>query len=251
VFDRDSNSCVNSSQTTSQPADHSPAVRQGPGVEQNQETGSDGAQDPSDTKNDGDNKTDQGQVLEQNSGLEVSDVLQHVDPSDNNNNNNNDVSKNDQGQVVEQNQEPEGSDLQLDDPSDNKSDDVIKSDDANKSDDDNDDGFPLWLLILIIVLAVLAAIIATWLIYRCCKKEPESDIEEASAFGERDSFVAACANSEMQVMAGIACAEGAKTHVSAVDPNWSPSDDSITARRTTPSPDRSNVIRQGQVVEYV
>jgi hypothetical protein len=119
---------------------------------------------------------------------------------------------------------------------------------------DNSDGFPLWLLILIIALAVLAALIATWLTYRCCKKEPESDIEEASSdaiYGERDSFVAACANSEMQVMAGIACAEGAKTHISAVDPNWSPSDDSITARRTTPNPDRSNVIRQGQVVEYV
>jgi hypothetical protein len=199
-----------------QPADHSLVVRQGPGGEQNPETGSDGTQDPSNTKNDDDNKTDQGQVVEQNSGLEGSDGLQ------------------------------------TDDASDNKSDDVIKSDDANKSDDDNDDGFPLWLLILIIVLAVLAAIIATWLIYRCCKKEPESDIEEASAFGERDSFVAACANSEMQVMTGIACAEGAKTHISAVDPNWSPSDNSITARRTTPEPvDRSNVIRQGQVVEYV
>jgi len=174
-----------------------------------------------------------------------------------------------QGQGVERNTGFEGSDgLQVDGPSDNNNEDVDNNDDVfnnngdvnnnddvdNNDDDKNDEGFPLWLLILIIVLAVLAALIAAWLIYRCCKKEPESDIEEASSdgiYGERDSFVAACANSEMQVMTGIAVADGAKTHISAVDPNWNPSDDSITARRTTPSPDRSNVIRQGQVVEYV
>ena len=98
-------------------------------------------------------------------------------------------------------------------------------------------------------------LITTWLIFRRCKKDPESDIEEASSdgvYGERGSFAAAGANSEMQIMEEIAYVEGAKTYVSAIDPYWSPSDDSSAARRTTSEPvDRSNIIRQGQAVEYV
>ena len=117
----------------------------------------------------------------------------------------------------------------------------------------------MWLLIAIIALAIIVALIVAYLIYRCCKQpadagaDSENDIESMGAdYMPRESFAnasTASTDSQNQILAGIAMSDHRRP-ASAINIHFTPSDDSVDARRQTPEAiDRRGVIRSIELAE--